>query len=92
MKLRNLFILIAGFMIGYQLGKRAAADDPNVVKGPQRQHLNGVGSNRAMRTVSAQAQRLADQATTKSLDAIKRTRTSIKDRLSNREVDDAVWN
>ncbi len=45
-----------------------------------------------MRTVSAQAQRLADQATTKSLQAIKKARGSLRDRIGDYETDDAVWN
>lgn len=92
MKLRTLLVLIVGLLLGYRLGKRVMADDPNVVKGPQREGSNGAGSSRAVRTISAQAQRLADRATTKGFDVVKRTRTSIKDRLSSGHVDDALWN
>jgi len=87
-KLRSIVFLIAGFLIGYRVAKFSSSDDPNVVKGPRRDS-NG---SRTMRTVSAQAQRLADQATTKSLQAIKRARGSLQDRMGGVESDDAVWN
>jgi hypothetical protein len=87
-KLRNLFLLAVGVAIGYQLASKMREDDPNVVRGPRRES----GGNRAVRTVSAQAQRLADQATSKGLDALKRARGTIRDRMMDYESDDAVWN
>jgi hypothetical protein len=86
MKLRNMLPLVAAFVVGYELGKRASRDDPNVVKGPRPQQPAG------LRTVSAQAQRLADAATTKSVDALRRARGAIRHRLSDHEMDDATWN
>lgn len=88
MKLRNLFLLAVGVAIGYQLAAKMREDDPNVVRGPRRQS----GGSRTVRTVSAQAQKLADQAASKGLDVIKRARGSIRDRIVDYESDDAVWN
>jgi hypothetical protein len=85
-KLRNLLLIAIGIFVGYKLATKMREDDPNVVSGPRRE------SGRTARTVSAQAQRLADQATTKSLDMIKRARGSLRDRAGNYESDDAVWN
>jgi len=82
-KLRNLLLIAIGIFVGYKLAAKMREDDPNVVSGPRRE------SSRAVRTVSAQAQRLADQATTKSLDMIKRARGSLRDRAGS---DEAVWN
>jgi hypothetical protein len=91
MKLRNLILIALGIFIGYKLAAKMREDDPSVVKGPQRQQ-EGFGSSRTARTVSTQAQRIAGQATTKSLDIIKRARGSLRDRMGEYESDDAVWN
>jgi cell division septum initiation protein DivIVA len=82
-KLRNLLLIAFGIFVGYKLAAKMREDDPNVLSGPRRE------SSRTARTVSAQAQRLADQATTKSLDMIKRARGSLRDRAGS---DEAVWN
>jgi hypothetical protein len=87
-KIRNLLLLAIGIGIGYKLATKMREDDPNVVAGPRRDS-NG---SRTLRTVSAQAQRLGDQATTKSLDLIKKARGTLRDRMSDYESDDAVWN
>jgi hypothetical protein len=86
-KLRNLLLIAIGIFVGYKLATKMREDDPNVVSGPRRE-----SGSRAVRTVSAQAQRLADQATTKSLDMIKRARGSLRDRAGSYEGDEAVWN
>jgi hypothetical protein len=91
MKLRNLILIALGIAIGYKLFAKVHEDDPSVVKGPQRRQ-EGFGSGRAGRTVSSQAQRIAEQATSKSLDIIKRARGSLRDRMGEYESDDAVWN
>jgi hypothetical protein len=91
MKLRNLILIALGIFIGYKLAAKMREDDPSVVKGPQRRQ-EGFGSSRTARTVSTQAQRIAGQATTKSLDIIKRARGSLRDRIGEYESDDAVWN
>ena len=88
MKLRSLLILAAGVAVGYKLAKTATEDDPLVVKGPQREQTSG---NPALRVITGQAQRLADQATGKSLDAIRGARRALQSRLSDAE-DDAAWN
>jgi hypothetical protein len=82
MKIRTLLLLVIGIGIGYAIANRMREDDPNVVTGPQR---------RTGRTVSIQAQKLADQATMKSLELVKRARGSIRDRMAS-NGDDAVWN
>jgi hypothetical protein len=89
-KLRNLLLLIAGISIGWWLANKRSQDDPNVLKGP-REAREGT-SNPAVRMVSSQAQRLADQATAKSLDAIRRARGAIRERLADSDTDDALWN
>jgi hypothetical protein len=87
MKLRTFLILIVGLAIGYKLAKRATQDDPLVVKGPQRQQS---GSPK-LRVITGQAQRLADQATGKSLEAIRGARRALQNRLTDSQ-DDAAWN
>ena len=87
MKVRNLILIVIGIFVGYKLAAKMREDDPNVVSGPRRE-----SGSLTVRTVSAQAQRLAYQATTKSLDMIKRARGSLRDRISDYESDDAVWN
>ena len=91
MKIRNLILIVLGIAIGYKLAAKMREDDPNVVKGPQRRQ-EGFGSSRTARTVSLQAQRIAEQATNKSLDIIRRARGSLRDRMGEYEKDDAVWN
>ena len=86
--------LLIGLAVGYGLAKRSmlSEDDPYVVKGPQRQQPTGLGTNPAVRMVGDRAQRLADQATVASLDAIRRTRAAIQSRLGEMPDDDAAWN
>ena len=86
--------LLIGLAVGYGLAKRAmlTEDDPYVVTGPQRRELpSGLAANPAVRAVSDRAQRLADQATVASLDAIRRTRFAIQSRLGE-PGDQAAWN
>ena len=91
MKLRNLILIALGIFIGYKLATKIREDDPSVVKGPQRRQ-EGFASGRTGRMVSSQAQRIAEQATNKSLEIIKRARGSLRDRVGDFENDDAVWN
>jgi hypothetical protein len=86
MKLRTFLILIVGLAIGYKLAKRATQDDPLVVKGPQRDQVRP-----KFRLITGPAQRLADQATGKSLDAIRGARRALQNRLADSQ-DDAAWN
>ena len=62
-------------------------DDPNVLHGPQRARSR---QGPSLRLVSGQMQKLTDTATGKSLDAIRRVRSGIRDRLG--EDDAAAWN
>jgi hypothetical protein len=86
--------LVIGLAAGYAIAKRTVLteDDPYVVKGPQRELPSGIAANPALRVVSERAQRLADQATVASLDAIRRTRVAIHNRLSETPDEDAAWN
>jgi hypothetical protein len=86
--------LLIGLAAGYAVAKRSTLteDDPYVVKGPQRELPSGIGANPAVRAVGERAQRLADQATVASLDAIRRTRAAIQNRLLEPPDDDAAWN
>ena len=86
--------LLIGLAVGYGLAKRSTLteDDPYIVKGPQRKELPGLAANPALRAVGGHAQRLADQATVASLDAIRRTRAAIQSRLGEEPADDAAWN
>lgn len=88
MKLRSLVLLVAGVVLGMKLAAKLREDDPNVVHGPQRQRSEQ--GNPSLRLVSGQVQRLTDAATGKSLDAIRRVRSEIRDRLG--EDDAAAWN
>jgi hypothetical protein len=92
MKLRSLLILAAGVGIGYSIATKMREDDPDVVRGPQRQQAQTGGP--ARRLVSDGAQRLADQAGVISLDAIRRARGAIRSRLTDVDEysDDASWN
>lgn len=87
MKLRSLFLLIAGVALGMKLAAKLREDDPNVLRGPQRKRSD---QRPALRDVSGQVQRITDVATGKSLDAIRRVRSGIRDRLG--ENDAAAWN
>jgi hypothetical protein len=89
-KLRSLLVLAAGIGIGYRLAKKMNEDDPDVVRGPQRRSASP--QNPALMLVSGQAEKLAAQASVKSLEAIRRARGAIRERLGERETDDAAWN
>jgi hypothetical protein len=86
-KLRSLFLLIAGVALGMKLAGKLREDDPNVLHGPRRTRSD---QRPGLRLVSTQVQRLTDAATGKSLEAIHRVRSEIRDRLG--EDDAAAWN
>lgn len=86
-KLRNLLILALGAVLGYKVAAKMREDDPEIVHGPQRVRAP---QSPGLRLVQGQAQRLADQATDRSLAVIRRTRGAIRSRLG--EDDDAAWN
>lgn len=87
MKLRSLIFLVAGVVIGLKVAGKLREDDPNVVHGPQRARRD---QRPALRLVSTQVQRLTDAAAGKSLEAIRRVRSEIRDRLGEDDV--AAWN
>ncbi len=89
MKLRSLFLVAAGIGIGYSLSQKMRQDDSEVVRGPQSRST----ASPALQLVSDQAQRLADQASVRSLDVIRRARGAIRGRLGETETfDEAAWN
>ena len=89
MKLRSLVLVAAGIGIGYSMSQKMREDDPEVVRGPQRITTASPG----MQLVTGQAQRLADRASVRSLEAIRRARGAIRTRLGETETfDEASWN
>ncbi len=88
LKLRNLLILAIGAVLGYKMAAKMREDDSDIVHGPQ---LVRSTRSSGLRLVKRPAQRLADQATGKSLAAIRRTRGAIRARLGEQD-DDAAWN
>ena len=90
LKLRNLILVGAGIGIGYALSQKLHEDDPDVVHGPQRSTRSS--SVPGMSLVKGQAARIGDQASVRSLEAIRRARGAIRDRLGESVDDDAAWN
>ncbi|HEY7522127.1 MAG TPA: hypothetical protein VH720_00535 [Candidatus Limnocylindrales bacterium] len=88
MKLRSLFLFGAGVAAGLAIANKLHEDDPEVVHGPSKQRAP---ANPALRVASTSAQRIADRATVASLDAIRRARASIRERLADDSYDDAAW-
>jgi hypothetical protein len=89
MKLRSLLLFGAGVLTGLTIAKKMSEDDPQIQHGPTHQRSS---QNPAMRVVSDQAQRIADRATVASLDAIRRARGAIRERLGEDDLGDAAWN
>jgi hypothetical protein len=89
MKLRSLFLFGAGVATGVAIMRRLTEDDPDVVHGPQRR----ADTNPALRVISQQTARISERATVLSLDAIRRARTALQERIGESEYDDedAVW-
>ena len=87
MRLRSLLLLAVGVVLGLKLAAKLREDDPDVVHGPQRARS---GERPALRLVSDRVQRFTDVAADRSLDAIRRVRAEIRDRLG--EDDAAAWN
>lgn len=87
MKLRSLLLLALGVVLGLKLAAKLREDDPDVLHGPQRTRS---GDRPALRLVSDRVQRFTDVAADRSLDAIRRVRSEIRDRLG--EDDAAAWN
>jgi predicted dinucleotide-binding enzyme len=89
MKLRSFVLFGAGIMTGLAIARKLTEDDPEVVHGPTR---SDGSANPAVRAVTSQAQRIADRATVASLDAIRRARGAIRDRLGDERYDEVSWN
>jgi len=89
MKLRSLILFGAGIMTGLAIARKMSADEPEVLHGPARVTAP---ANPALRAVTSQAPRMADRATVASLEAIKRARGAIRERLAEEPYDDVNWN
>jgi hypothetical protein len=89
MKLRSLILFGAGIMTGLAIARKMSEDEPEVMHGPRRVTAP---ANPALRAVTSQAQRMADRATVASLEAIKRARGAIRERLAEEPYDDVNWN
>jgi hypothetical protein len=87
MKLRSLVLFGAGVATGVAIMRRLTADDPEVVHGPQRR----TDTSPALRVLSEQTARISDRATVRSLDAIRRARARLQERIAATEFDDAAW-
>jgi NAD(P)-dependent dehydrogenase (short-subunit alcohol dehydrogenase family) len=87
MKLRSLIVFGAGIATGLAIAKKLAADDDDIVHGPQRAQA----SNPALRVLSSGTQKLSDRATVVSLGAIRKAREAIRDRLGENGYEDAAW-
>jgi hypothetical protein len=86
-KLRSLLLVAGGVALGMKVAAKLREDDPNVLHGPQRARSD---QRPGLRLVSNQVQRMTDAATGKSLEAIRRVRGQIRNRLG--EEDAAAWN
>jgi hypothetical protein len=89
MKLRSLVLFGAGVATGVAIMRRLTEDDPEVVHGPQRR----ADTNPALRAISQQTARLSERATVLSLDAIRRARAALQERIGDSEHDeeDVAW-
>jgi len=88
MKLRWIVLFGAGVATGIAIMRRLTADDPEIIHGPQRR----ADTSPALRVLSEQTARISDRATVLSLDAIRRARTMLQERISATEFDDdTAW-
>jgi hypothetical protein len=87
MKLRSLFVFGAGIAVGVTIMRKLTEDEDDIAHGP-RQATSG---NPALRSISTQTQRMSDRATVLSLDAIRKARETIRERLRESSYDDAAW-
>lgn len=88
MKVRSILLFGAGVLAGLAVARKMKEDDPEVLHGPARA---ASPANPALRLVSQQAQRVADRAGVLSLDAIRKARGAIRERLGEDGYDDAAW-
>lgn len=87
MKLRSIVVFGAGVATGVAIMRRLTADDPDVVHGPQRR----TDHNPTVRLLADQTARISDRATVLSLDAIRRARAMLQERIGSSEFDDVAW-
>jgi hypothetical protein len=88
MKLRSLVLFGAGVATGVAIMRRLTEDDPDIAHGPQHR----ADANPTLRVISEQTAKLSDRATVMSLDAIRRARALLQERISATEFDDdAAW-
>jgi hypothetical protein len=86
--MRSLVLFGAGVATGVAIMRRLTADDPEVAHGPQRR----ADTSPALRVLSEQTARISDRATVLSLDAIRRARARLQERIAATEFDDdAAW-
>lgn len=83
---RSLIVFSAGVAAGLALAKKMTEDEPEVLHGPSTANSGSPG----LRVVTSGTSRLADKVGVASLDAIRKTRTKIKERLGE-DADDAAW-
>jgi hypothetical protein len=76
MKLRSLFLFGAGIAVGLTVARKLAEDDADIARGPQR---------------AAAQTSLSGRATVLSLDAIRKARGAIRQRLDTSGYDDVAW-
>ena len=88
MRLRSLLLFGAGVATGLAIARKLSEDDESIVHGPQR---TASSSGPAMRAMSATTQRISERATVLSLDAIRRARGAIRERLGESTYEDAAW-
>jgi hypothetical protein len=88
MKLRSLFLFGAGVITGLTIAKKLTEDDEDIARGPR----HAARASAPLSLITSQTQRMSDRATVASLDAIRRTREAIRERLRAQDLDDATWN
>ena len=76
MKLRSLFLFGAGIAVGLTVARKLGEDDADIARGPQR---------------TATQTSLSGRATVLSLDAIRKARGAIRQRLDTSSYDDVAW-
>jgi hypothetical protein len=89
MRFRSLVFVAVGVGIGMWASRKLREDDPLVVSGPTAARPV---RNPALRIVSVGAQAITDRATVASLDAIRKARGAIRQRLGAQSYDDIAWN
>ena len=89
MKLRSLILFGAGIATGLASPRTAQRRTTRrSCTGPQR---TSATTNPALRALSSGSQKLSDRATVMSLEAIRKARGRIRDRLGESTYDDAAW-